>query len=283
MDVRLANAGGRAVLVHEHRVLDVARVSNGRFACDPMAALADWDAVADWARGRKPGDFDAALDECALGPAVPRPSKIFGIGLNYRAHAAEAGLEIPKAPLVFTKFPSCLAGPRSEIVLSSAHVDWECELVVVIGRGGRRITETHARRHVAGYCVGQDVSDRRVQFADKPPQFSLGKSYDTYGPIGPAVVALDALSDPDDLALTCDVAGERMQDARTSDMIFPVAALVAYLSDVCTLEPGDLIFTGTPAGVGSTRSPRRYLRPDDEIVSTIAGVGTLVNRCVAGG
>jgi 2-keto-4-pentenoate hydratase/2-oxohepta-3-ene-1,7-dioic acid hydratase in catechol pathway len=280
MKVRLANAAGRAVLVHDQRTLDVERISGGRFAADPMSVLAEWEAFAAWAAGRQPGAFEDALDESRLGPPVPRPTKVFGIGLNYRAHAAEAGLEPPAQPLVFTKFPSCIAGPRSTVPLSSAHVDWEAELVVVIGRRGRRIPEARVGEYLAGYCAGQDVSDRLVQFADKPPQFSLGKSFDGYGPIGPAVVALDAIAHPDDLAITCDVAGTRMQDARTSDMIFSVAALVSFLSGVCTLEPGDLIFTGTPAGVGSTRSPRRYLAAGEEIVTTIEGIGTLVNRCV---
>jgi len=155
------------------------------------------------------------------------------------------------------------------------------ELVVVIGRRGKNITECDALAHVAGYCVGQDISDRRLQFADKPPQFSMGKSLDTFGPLGPALVSLDEVRDPNDLALTCDVGGERMQDARTSDMIFGVPALIAFLSSLCTLEPGDLIFTGTPSGVGSTRTPRRYLAAGEEIVSTIEGLGTLRNRCVA--
>jgi 2-keto-4-pentenoate hydratase/2-oxohepta-3-ene-1,7-dioic acid hydratase in catechol pathway len=280
--VRLANAGGRAALVVGDGLVDLARRSDGRFPADPMAALRDWDAVAGWARGLRPGDADAALDPTVLGPPVPRPAKVFGIGLNYRDHAAEAALEIPKAPLVFTKFPSCLAGPRADVRLSSAFVDWEVELVVVVGRGGRRIAEARAHEHVAGYTVGQDISDRRLQFADKPPQFSLGKSIDGYGPIGPAVVSLEALPDASDLRLTCDVGGERMQDGRTRDMIFPVPALVAFLSAHVTLEPGDLVFTGTPAGVGSTRTPRRYLKPGEEIVSAIDGLGTLVNRCLPG-
>ncbi len=201
--------------------------------------------------------------------------------MNYRDHAAEAKLEIPKAPVVFTKFPNCISGPFADVVLVSDRVDWEVELVVVIGRRGRRIAEKDALAHVAGYTVGQDVSERRMQFADKPPQFSLAKSIDGYGPIGPALVSLDAFADPNDLALTCDVGGERMQNGRTGQMIFGVAPLVAFLSRWCTLEPGDLIFTGTPAGVGSTRDPRRYLQPGEEIVSTIEGIGTMRNRCVA--
>lgn len=246
-----------------------------------MNALQQWDAFAEWARGLRAGDATTPLRDADLGPPVPRPAKVFAIGLNYRSHATEAGLDLPKAPMVFTKFPSCLTGPEADVVLSSGFVDWEVELLVVIGRGGRNISEARALEHVAGYSVSQDISDRRLQFSDVPPQFSLGKSIDGFGPTGPAVVSLDEFADPNDLALTCDVGGERMQDARTSDMVFGVQPLVAYLSRHCTLEPGDLIFTGTPSGVGSTRNPRRYLRAGEEIVSTIERIGTLRNRCVA--
>lgn len=281
MSVRLVSVQGKAAVERDGRVADVERRSGGRFSADPMAAIRQWDALRAWAGGLRAEDFDARLDERDLGPPVPRPAKVFAIGMNYRAHVVEAGMEVPKTPVVFTKFPSCLVGPRADVALSSAFVDWEVELVAVIGRRGRRVPESRALEHLAGYCVGQDISDRKVQFADKPPQFSIGKSFDTFGPIGPAVVSLDALPDPNDLALTCDVAGERMQDARTRDMIFGVPALVAYLSGICTLEPGDLIFTGTPSGVGSTRDPRRYLQAGEEIVSTIKHLGTLRNRCVA--
>jgi len=280
MSVRLANMKGRASVVLGERLVDVEQASRGRFTADPMAVIQQWDAFASWAVGLRPGDAQAALREADLGPPVPRPAKVFAIGMNYREHAKEAGLDIPQTPVVFTKFPNCLVGPRAEVVLSGAFVDWEVELVVVIGRGGRRIPEQRAFDHVAGYCVGQDISDRRLQFADRPPQFSMGKSIDTFGPIGPALVSIDSFPDPNDLALTCDVSGERMQDARTSDLIFSVPALIAFLSSLCTLEPGDLIFTGTPSGVGSTRDPRRYLKEGEEIVSTVEHIGTLVNRCV---
>ncbi len=281
MSIRFAHVAGRASLLLDDVLIDVAHASNGRFSDDPMAVLAAWGGFADWARGRSAADATGSRVPVDLGSPVPRPSKVFGIGMNYRDHAAEAKLEIPRSPVVFTKFPSCLSGPFADVPLSSDRVDWEVELVVAIGRRGKRIAEKDALAHVAGYTVGQDVSDRRMQFADKPPQFSLGKSLDGYGPTGPALVSLDGFDDPNDLGLTCDVAGERMQSGRTRDMIFPVATLVAYLSTWCTLEPGDLIFTGTPAGVGSTRDPRRYLAPGDEIVSTIEGIGTMRNRCVA--
>jgi 2-keto-4-pentenoate hydratase/2-oxohepta-3-ene-1,7-dioic acid hydratase in catechol pathway len=280
MSVALANLEGRAVVVRDGRAADVATASGGRFGTDPMAALAAWDAFSDWVRGLAADAYQQAIDEARLGPPVPRPRKVIGIGVNYRAHAAEAGMELPKQPMVFTKFPSCLTGPRGEIALSGPTVDWEVELVVVIGRETRRVAAERALDHVAGFAVGQDVSDRRLQFADKPPQFSLGKSLDTFGPLGPAVVTLDALADPNDLAIRCDVDGVTMQDGRTSDMIFSVPELIAFLSARIPLESGDLLFTGTPAGVGSTRTPRRYLKAGEVVKSTIEGLGTLVNRCV---
>jgi 2,4-didehydro-3-deoxy-L-rhamnonate hydrolase len=204
---------------------------------------------------------------------------VFAIGLNYRSHAAESNLELPSAPVVFTKFPSCLNGPFGDVVLSGTSVDWEVELVVVIGRGGRKVAEADAWSHVAGLTLGQDISDRQLQMMGNPAQFSLGKSYDGYGPIGPAVVSLDAFDDPDDVGLWCEVSGERMQEARSSDLIFGVPALIAYLSSVCTLGPGDLIFTGTPGGVGMGRG--RFLAESDVIASGAEVIGEMRNRCVA--
>ena len=280
MGIRLVNAAGRASLLIDGRLVDVERASGGRFGADPMEALHRWDAFGDWARGVGPGAAETPVDELLLGPPVTRPQKVFGIGLNYRDHAAEAKLEAPAQPMVFTKFASCLAGPRADVPLTSAFVDWEVELVVVIGRHGRHVPAGRALDHVAGYAVGQDISDRKQQFADKPPQFSIGKSADGFGPFGPAVVSLDLVADPNDLAIACDVDGERVQESRTRELIFPVPDLVAFLSRWCTLEPGDIIFTGTPGGTGSTRTPRRYLKPGDQIVSTIEGLGRLSNHCV---
>jgi len=278
--MRLIQHHGRAALVTRDGVADLERASGGRLPSDPMAALAHFPALRELA-AKGIATTGPLPDDVELGPPVPRPAKVFGIGLNYRDHALEAGLEIPKQPLVFTKFPSCIAGPRADVVLSGDRVDYEAELVAVIGERCRNVREADARRVIAGFCAGQDISDRKLQFADKPPQFSLGKSYDGYGPIGPALVSLDELERPNDLAITCDVGGTRLQDGRSSQMIFPVEELVAFLSRVCTLEPGDLIFTGTPAGVGSMRDPKRYLVPGDVIETTIEGVGRLRNRCVA--
>jgi 2-keto-4-pentenoate hydratase/2-oxohepta-3-ene-1,7-dioic acid hydratase in catechol pathway len=278
--VELVNLNGRATLIVDGKFLDVENRSNRAFSSDHNALFARWPDFFRWARSEVAEPSDPVADPSALGPCVPSPGQIFAIGLNYRAHARESDREIPKQPMVFTKFPSCVSGPRSDIRLTSDTVDWEAELVVVIGAGGRDIPERNALAQVAGYCVGQDISDRRLQFSDSPPQFSLAKSAPGFGPIGPAVVPLQSLSSPLDLALRCDINGERMQDARTSDMIFSVPVLVSYLSSKCILRPGDLIFTGTPSGVGSVRDPRRYLKAGDFIESEIEGVGVLGNRCL---
>ena len=280
MPARLANLAGRSVLLDGTEAYDIETVSAGRLPSDPMAALAhmpELDAVAD-ALGRHAPV--GSVTPAQLGPCVPLPSKVIGIGLNYRAHAAETGARVPAQPLVFSKFRSCLTGPAAEISLPSTSTDWEVELVVVIGRGGRHIAAERALDHVAGYCIGQDVSERVVQWSGTPPQFDLGKSYDTFGPIGPAVVSLAALPDPLDLAISCELSGEIVQSSRTNDMIFSVPELIAHLSAVCTLETGDIVFTGTPAGVGMARDPVRYLAPGDELVSRVEGLGEMRNRCV---
>ncbi len=279
MGFRLAtNLGGRAVLVGDDGLIDLEAATNGEFSADPMVALARYDelrAVGDRLVGRA---ADAPADLDALGPCVPAPRQIFGVGLNYRSHAEESGMALPTVPMIFTKFVSSLAGPTADVPIVSGLVDWEVELVVVIGRGGRDIPANAAWSHVAGVTVGQDVSDRGVQFASNPAQFSMGKSFRAFAPIGPAIVSVDLLDDPDDLALTCDVDGVREQDGRTSDLIFDVGSLVEYLSSICELYSGDLIFTGTPAGVGVAKG--RFLAVGQTMVSTIDGVGTLTNRCV---
>lgn len=209
---------------------------------------------------------------------VPRAQKVFAIGLNYRSHAEESNMAIPPSPMTFTKFPTCLVGPTTDIVLSGAAVDWEVELVAVIGTGGRNISRDDAWSHVAGLTLGQDISDRVVQLTGAPPQFSMGKSFDTFGPIGPAVVSVDAFPEPDNVGLWCDVAGERMQTARSDDLIFSVPAIIEYLSAICTLTAGDLIFTGAPSGVGGSRG--RFLQDGEMLDSGAEVIGTLHNRCV---
>jgi 2,4-didehydro-3-deoxy-L-rhamnonate hydrolase len=275
--MKLANLDRRLVLVLPDGVVDVATASDGRFGPDPMTAYGDWAAFADWAATAT--DSTGPLDEAALGCPVPRPRQVFAIGLNYRSHAEESGMAVPEVPATFTKFPASLGGPFDDIEVHGTSVDWEVELVVVIGPEADRVAEADAWGHVAGLTVGQDISDRQLQFA-AGMQFSLGKSRRGYGPMGPWLVTPDEVPDPDDLALGCSVDGETVQDARTSDLIFGVPQLIAELSAVLPLLPGDVIFTGTPAGVGMARKPPRALEAGQVLETWIEGIGTIRNRCV---
>jgi 2,4-didehydro-3-deoxy-L-rhamnonate hydrolase len=275
--MKLANLDGRLVLVLDDGVADVATASGGRFGPDPMSAYDDWSAFVDWSRGVS--DPTGPLDATRLGCPVPAPRQVFAIGLNYRSHAEESGMAVPEVPATFTKFPASLSGPFDDIEIIGDAVDWEVELVAVIGARADRIDEADAWSHVAGLTVGQDISDRKLQFA-AGMQFSLGKSRRGYGPMGPWLVTPDEVADPDDLALGCRVDGETVQQARTSDLIFGVGSLLAQLSSVLPLLPGDVIFTGTPAGVGMARKPPRALAPGQVLESWIEGIGTIRNTCV---
>ena len=275
--MKLANRGGRAVLVLEGAIADVEEASGGRFGPDPMSVYDDWPAFAEFASGVTTGT--APLVEAELGCPVPVPRQVFAIGLNYRSHAEESGMAVPSVPATFTKFPASLAGPFDDVELVGGTVDWEVELVAVIGTRADGVEEADAWAHVAGLTVGQDISDRTLQFA-AGSQFSLGKSRRGFGPMGPWLVTVDEVPDPDDLGLGCSVDGEKVQDARTSDLIFGVPRLIAELSAVLPLLPGDVLFTGTPAGVGATRQPPRFLQPGQVLESWIEGIGTIRNRCV---
>lgn len=255
-------------------VLDVSEASGGLLPAEVNAALERWDDLqawaptADWCRARQ-------VAPEALGPPVPAPRQVFAVALNYAPHAAEAGCIPPEVPLVFTKFPSCIAGPVSTVTLPEGHVDWEVEVVVVVGRGGYRIAPDQAWAAVAGVTLGQDLSERLLQLRGSPPQFSLAKSHPGFGPIGPVVVSVDELADPDDLAFESRIGDELIQHGRTSQLIFPIDRLVSWISMRCPLLPGDLIFTGTPEGVGNRRTPPRFLAPGDTLVSRLAGVGEI--------
>jgi 2,4-diketo-3-deoxy-L-fuconate hydrolase len=277
--VKLANLDGRAALVLGDEIADIATASHGRFGPDPMGLYDDWDAFRDFAATVTAGT--GSFVEADLRNPVPRPRQVFAIGLNYRSHAEESGVALPEVPIVFTKFPASLAGPFDNIEVVGDATDWEVELVVVIGRTADRVDEADAWAHVAGLTIGQDISDRHLQFA-AGSQFSMGKSRRGYGPIGPWIVTPDDLDDPNDLALGCSVDGEKLQDARTSDLIFGVPRLVSELSAVLPLLTGDVIFTGTPGGVGVARKPPRFLQPGHTLETWIEGIGTIRNRIVAG-
>jgi len=267
--MRIAQLAGRTVVLTPEGVVDVPADFEGH-------VLDRWDELLDWSRNATGG---RPYEEADLQPPVPAtPRQIFAIALNYRPHTAEAGYEEPEAPLVFTKFPTCLTGPYTTVDLPPGHVDWELELVAVIGREARHVPVEKGWEPVAALTVGQDLSERIAQLAGRPAQFSLAKSHPGFGPIGPALVSPDELPDRDDLELTCELNGEVVQHDRTGNMIFPIPRLVSYLSEFCTLLPGDLIFTGTPAGVGNRRTPQRFLTPDDELVSRIRGVGEMRHR-----
>ncbi|MFB7031955.1 MULTISPECIES: fumarylacetoacetate hydrolase family protein [unclassified Streptomyces] len=280
--MRIANLSGRLALIVDGRAVDVEEASDGRFAADPQAVYERWEEFRQWAAGARLPE-GVPVDPALLGAPAPAPRQIIAAGLNYRDHAAESGFALPDTmPPVFTKFATSLTGPVTEVVLPpGGHTDWEIELVVVIGVRAHRVSAETAWDHVAGLTVGQDISERITQLEGPSPQFSLGKSFPGFAPIGPWLVTTDAFDDPDDLGLRCTVNGEEVQKSRTSDLIFSVPELLARLSSVIPLLPGDLVFTGTPAGVGLGRNPQRWLAPGDELVSTIEGIGELRQRFVA--
>jgi 2,4-diketo-3-deoxy-L-fuconate hydrolase len=270
---------GRLTLVREEGGIDVETASAGRFGPDPQAVYEHWQAFRAWADKAPPAGA-TPIDQKQLGPPAPRPAQVFGIGMNYGDHAAETGLPLPDSPATFTKFPTCLTGPFADVVLPSEFADWEVELVVVMGVRARHVSPSGAWELVAGLTVGQDLSERVVQMSGGG-QFSLGKSLPGFGPTGPRLVTPDDLADPDDLELGCSVDGREVQKSRTSQLAFGVPELIARLSAVLPLLPGDLIFTGTPAGIGATRQPAQFLSPGQVLTSYIEGVGTMANRLIA--
>ena len=313
--MRIANVGGRVKLIVDAAgqasplAVDVAEASGHQFGPEPAGVYEAWPEFRPWADkvlaspGRGPTETTAAtemtvatettaatagataslpFDPAAAGPPSPAPRQVFAVALNYRDHAAESGFSAPDDPLIFSKFVSAFSGPVSEVKLPEGQVDWECELVAVISRPAHRIDRADAWSYVAGVTVGQDLSERVLQRKGPAPQYGLGKSYPGFAPTGPVLVTPDEFANPDDLAIGCEVNGRTMQNARTSDMIFPVPDLVAYLSEVVTLLPGDVIFTGTPPGVGQGRKPPVFLAPGDHLSSHIEGIGELHQRFVAG-
>jgi 2-keto-4-pentenoate hydratase/2-oxohepta-3-ene-1,7-dioic acid hydratase in catechol pathway len=228
-----------------------------------------------------PATAGLALEQATLLAPIARPPKLICVGLNYRDHAAEAKMEIPTTPTIFSKFSNAITGPGAPVVLpkGSAKPDYEAELAVVIGKGGRHVPKEYWHRHVYGYMCLNDVSARDYQLATS--QWLMGKTFDTFAPTGPWITTADEIADPHALDISLELNGEVMQSSNTSEMIFKIPELIAFLSSVFTLEAGDIITTGTPAGVGFGKKPPRWLKAGDEMVVKISGLGELRNPVVA--
>ncbi|MFL2710119.1 MAG: fumarylacetoacetate hydrolase family protein [Gammaproteobacteria bacterium] len=277
MGYKLGSFSGKAILIKDDNYYDIDTISDGDIASNSIEALSVTDKLNQL--NEKLDNFEPTgnINNVNLDPPVV-PRNVFAVGLNYKKHAEESNMQIPSFPMVFTKHSTCISGPRSDIEMKSDMVDYEAELVCVIGKGGKDIVEKDAWNHVAGLCVGQDISDRPVQFHATPPQFNLGKSFDTFGPIGPYITSIDGLDDKESLALKCWVNDELRQETLTNDLIFDIPFLISYISEFITLNTGDLIFTGTPAGVGATQG--KFLKDGDLLKTTIDGLGTLENTCI---
>ncbi len=281
--MRVANQAGRLQVVADGVAVDVETASGGRFSAEPQQIFDRWDEFTAWAATVDFTDGEAVV-ESELGAPVPRPGQIFAVGVNYADHVEESGLTLPDAPFVFTKFPASITGPYDTIEHPGGSVDFEVELVAVIGKHARHVPVSQGWDHVAGLTLGQDLSERELQLSGPPPQqFALGKSFTGFAPIGPVLVTPDEFADRDDLEVSTVLSGELMQNSRTRHLIFPIPVLVSYLSSIVPLRPGDLIFTGTPAGIGFTREPKRLIGTDDELVSRAEGIGEMRHRFVATG
>ncbi|MFJ2241834.1 fumarylacetoacetate hydrolase family protein [Streptomyces sp. NPDC087859] len=279
--MKFANINGRLTLVTGTLGgIDLARATGDDTLADPHIALSRWDEVTELAAtvdqyGPSAGATIIWSQNDLLCPS-PTPGQILCIGLNYATHAIESGLAIPEHPYVFSKLVSSLAAPYGSIGVPNPTIDWEAEVVVVIGKNSYQVPESEAWSHVAGIAAGQDISDRSVQSrlgVNSQPTF--GKSRPGYGPVGPFIATLDEFDDPDDISVGCTINGETVQSGSTKDLIFSIPKLIAYLSGVVALRPGDLIFTGTPAGVGIGRTPPRFLSDGDVLETAVAGVGTM--------
>lgn len=237
------------------------------------AGLTPWDP--------SPGARVGPLDSVALVAPIPAPGKVVCVGRNYAEHAAETGSAVPTQPQLFSKWANAVVGPASVVELPAITeaLDYEAELVVVIGRAARRVSEADALDHVLGYTCGDDISARDLQFGDT--QWTRGKALDTFAPMGPWIVTADEIPDPQTLGIRCFVNGDLRQDDTTAHMLFPVAQLIAFITEAITLEPGDVIYSGTPPGVGHARRPPVYLQPGDTVRVEIERIGTLENQIVS--
>jgi 2-keto-4-pentenoate hydratase/2-oxohepta-3-ene-1,7-dioic acid hydratase in catechol pathway len=283
--MRIANLAGRATIVTDEGILDVATGSNGAFSASVDKCVAQLDTLKTWFDSAQPdvSEHVKPVDFCndpRLGPVVANPQQIFAVGLNYRHHANEMTLTVPSEPMIFTKFVSSLCGPNDDLPVRGATTDFEAELVVVIGKRSRNLSSDVALGVVSGYCVGQDFSERSLQMRGAQAQFSLGKSHQNFTPVGPWLTTADEIDDPNSLAISCQVNDVLYQNSSTNDMVFTVAEIVSYLSTIVELRPGDLIFTGSPHGVGHGQKPPVFLKPGDHIVTEIERLGRIENLAV---
>jgi 2-keto-4-pentenoate hydratase/2-oxohepta-3-ene-1,7-dioic acid hydratase in catechol pathway len=277
-------------IAHQNQRTLAVEVANGFVVLQPEAFPTSTVAlIENWAQLK--GDVEEAVSvgrsisrsETDLFAPITSPGKIICIGKNYAEHAREMGSDPPSIPVVFSKFNSALADPGANVVIPpiSEKVDFEAELVVVIGKRGRNIDRADAMNHVFGYCCGNDISARDWQKEKPGGQWLLGKTFDSFAPLGPCIVTADEIDDPHNLDIVLRLNGETMQNSNTSHLVFPIDFLVSHLSNFVTLEPGDLIFTGTPSGVGAGRTPPLFLKHGDTLEVEIEGVGTLTNPVVS--
>jgi len=278
MSFKLGTVDGKAVLIKDDQYFDVASLSDGAISSDSVEALKFQTELSELYETLSEKTATGNLSEVELGNPVPKSPNCYAVGLNYRKHAEESGMDIPEVPMIFTKHTSCFVGPKANVEMRSDYVDWEVELVAVIGKEGKNIPKENALEHVAGLCVGQDISDRPAQFATTPAMFNLGKSFDTYGPMGPALVSLDLLENCESLDIECKLNGETVQKSNTSDLIFNISSIISYLSEIVSLNVGDTIWTGTPSGVGIASG--KFLKDGDILTSSIEGLGSMENKCV---
>ena len=276
----LADDGPRAGVAVENGVVDL-QSADDSLPGDIRTLLAT-DGGFERARAAVARDKIAPLSDLRLLAPVQAPQKILCVGANYADHAAESGMDIPEEPIIFSKFATALCGPGDEILLPKvgAKVDYEAELVAVIGKQGKNIPQSEAMNYVAGYCCGHDVSARDWQKGKPGGQWTLGKGFDNFAPLGPYLVTADEAGDPNNLRVQMRLNGESMQDSNTSQFIFKIDFLISYISNICTLMPGDLLFTGTPPGVGAARKPPVFLKDGDVCEVEIENLGVLRNPVV---
>ncbi len=265
--MQIARANNRLLLHEEGRFFEIEGVED-QYGFGVGSVLGRLETLKRGAEVTAPENLQAPF---------PCPTQVFAVGLNYKNHAAEMELPLPVTPMVFAKFASCIADPNTDVQIPGETTDWEAELVIVVGRNGRNIAASEASSYIAGYMVGQDVSERTVQMASSPAQFSMGKSFENFAPMGPWFTSADEIGNPNDLLIQCSLNGDMMQNESTEDMAFYVPEIIAFISSVCELRTGDLIFTGSPAGVGQGQNPKRFLRDGDVLSTSIEKLGTITN------